>query len=201
MKNKQVIAAFDFDGTITKKDTFLPFLNFMFGTYQTKARLAFLSPKLLFTLFQKEMRKEAKECLLTHFLQGESLASLEEASLRFTKGPMQQLFRQAALEKIQWHKNQGHRLVLISANFSFLLKTYSKEAGFDHLIASQATLDVEGKITGKLQYANCYGIEKAKALEEWLKDRSQYVLYAYGDSAGDRELLQLADFPFYRKFS
>lgn len=55
-------------------------------------------------------------------------------------------------------------------------------------------------ITGKLQGNNCRGKEKVKRLQEIFGDKNNYFLYAYGDSLGDKELLEYADVSFYKPF-
>ena len=49
-------------------------------------------------------------------------------------------------------------------------------------------------ITGRFKTPNCYGQQKVERLLELEPARDTYLLYAYGDSLGDRELLALADY-------
>jgi len=57
-----------------------------------------------------------------------------------------------------------------------------------------------GVVTGKLLSKNCYGIEKANRIQEVYNLSDYKHIYAYGDSRGDRELLELADESFYKPF-
>jgi phosphatidylglycerophosphatase C len=197
---QQIVAAFDFDGTLTYSDTLIPFLRYTFGSPKTAAYLIPLLPQLTLTLFRLRSRQYAKELILTQFLKGLPLSEIEQMGKAFASHQLMNLIRPQGWERFQWHKNQGHTCILISANMSFFLSPFGASEGFDAVIASQAETDSIGQITGKLIGLNCYGQEKVRRLEQFLGKRSDYVLYAYGDSKGDKELLAFADHPFYRTF-
>ena len=55
------------------------------------------------------------------------------------------------------------------------------------------------KLTGNFSSKNCYGQEKVNRLLEKEPDRTNYILYAYGDSAGDKEIIEFADYGYYIK--
>jgi hypothetical protein len=50
-------------------------------------------------------------------------------------------------------------------------------------------------LTGRLLGKNCYGPEKVQRLKTLLGSLEDYVIYTYGDSKGDRELLAIAQYP------
>lgn len=195
-----VVAAFDFDGTITYRDSLVPFLVFL-----EKSRLAVLgklfweTPTLLKYLFGKASRQETKECVLKRFLHGRSAATLRQQAEAFAKGPLQRCVRPEALERLLWHQAQGHRCVLISANIDLFLEVWAKELKFDDCITSQCEVNGNGLLTGRLKGLNCWGEEKARRLNVLLGPRQSYILYVYGDSQGDREILKMADYSYYGK--
>lgn len=192
------IAAFDFDGTLTKSDTLIPFLRFSFGTKKTALNLLALLPKLSLFVIGKLTRQEAKELILTQFLKGIPSHQVEALGEKFAMGPLMKKVKPEGLARLHWHKKQGHTCILISANLSFYLEYL---IGFDHIIASKAAVDQNNCLTGKLIGKNCYGQEKVDRLTELLGPRSEYTLYAYGNSRGDAELLASADYPFYCRFT
>ena len=195
------IAAFDFDGTLTKSDTLIPFLKFSFGTKKTALNLLALFPKLSLFLIGKLTRQEAKELILTKFLKGMPVHQVEKLGKTFAEGPLIQLVKPEGLAKFHWHKQQGHTCILVSANLSFYLNSLVPVMGFDHVLASNAALDQKNCLTGMLEGSNCYGQEKMNRLNRLLGPRSQYKLYAYGNSKGDAEMLASADYAFYCRFS
>ena len=106
--------------------------------------------------------------------------------------------RPKAIEKIKWHQQQGHEVVIVSASMECWLKAWCQKNTVE-LIATQLEIK-NNKITGKFLSKNCHGIEKVNRIKETY-DLSQYdYIYAYGDSRGDKEMLALADESFYKPF-
>lgn len=89
--------------------------------------------------------------------------------------------------------------MLISASVDTYLVPWAQRVGFDKVATSLLEIDANQCITGRLVGKNCWGPEKVRRLQELVGPKEGYVLYAYGDTRGDRELLQYADHPFYRK--
>jgi phosphatidylglycerophosphatase C len=69
-----------------------------------------------------------------------------------------------------------------------------RRLGFDAVLATRLEVDTDGRLTGRLSGANCRGPEKVARLREW-RSGELVVDFAYGDSAGDREMLALAEVP------
>ncbi len=105
-----------------------------------------------------------------------------------------------AMERLHWHKQQGHDCILVSASLELYLVPWAKRHGFQDILASRLEIDQKGRVTGQLIGKNCWGAEKRRRLIELLGPQKYYQLYAYGDSRGDQELLEIADYPFYRLF-
>jgi phosphatidylglycerophosphatase C len=87
---------------------------------------------------------------------------------------------------------------VISASLDIYLEPGAQAVGVDQVLCSSLRSDRAGRVSGRLAGANCFGPEKLRRLQDSLGDRSGYILYAYGDSRGDRELLASADHAFYR---
>lgn len=196
---KQIVAVFDFDGTLTYHDSLLPFLIFIVGPFKTFLALATKLPILIGFLFGRHSRQNVKEKILTSLLGGMSAALVQEKGKEFAQKKLGKLLRPDGMKRLRWHQHQRHRCILISANLDVYLHPWSLQENFNDLLCSNLQI-VEGKITGFLNGKNCRGPEKTKRLLELLGNRENFVLYAYGDSPGDKELLQMADYPFYRTF-
>jgi len=194
---RPVIAAFDFDKTITRCDTLLPFLLYTKGV---KALWAlFLSlPAFIAFVINRNRRQQAKETVLTHIFAGTPIATMRELGVRYAKEKLPCYVHADALKRIAWHKSQGHRVILISANLEVYLNSWAKAHQVDDVIASRLQLDDKGCVTGKLEEGNCWGEEKVKRLLNLVGPRDTFTLYAYGDSHGDAALLATADYPYYR---
>ncbi len=194
------IAAFDFDGTLTKRDTFLPFALFVVGPARFFSGLLLLIPSALLYCFGLKTRQDLKEKTIAQFLKGMPYADLEREAVDFVQGVLiPKLLKKRALEQVEWHKKEGHRLILISASPDLYLHPFAERLGIHDVLGSRLKLDSQGRITGKLEGKNCRGQEKVDRLKALLGSEKTYELYAYGDSPGDRELLNFADHRFYRK--
>lgn len=195
----QVVATFDFDGTVTYKDTLLPFLIEIGGISKALGNLTRESPYLAGYVMGFVPRQKAKEAILTRYFQGMPIDQINDLGKKFASGKLNRLVRPEALQRIKWHQSQGHRCILISASLDVYLSPWSSQHGFQDIITSRLDVDFKGKATGRLIGANCWGPEKSRRLEELLGPRESYLLYVYGDSRGDKEILSMADYAFYRQ--
>lgn len=194
--DKPIVAAFDFDGTITTKDALVPFLEYVYGRGITWSKLLSLTPQFLGFCLGMVSRQDTKEAVLTKFFQHCPVDKILSDGLRFAQSKeMKHLLKPDMLEKIEWHRSQKHRLVLVSAGVPVHIVPWGTLHHFDHIICSRLAVDSEQRLTGKLTGKNCWGPEKVRRLEEVLGPRDKYILYAYGDSHGDKELLEYADHP------
>ncbi len=196
-KQRQVVAAFDFDGTLTERDTLLSFFCFLTNRWTVGVEICKLLPQFLKYEWGNSSRQEIKEAIMTPFLKGRPLALVTEQALLFAQTQLPSLVPQRRWARVAWHLKEGHRCILVSANLELYLQPWSVSVGFESVIASRCAVSPSGRLTGKLEGKNCWGPEKARRLSELLGHRDSYVLYAYGDSRGDQEMLALANYPVY----
>jgi phosphatidylglycerophosphatase C len=193
-----VIAAFDFDGTLTKKDTLFDFIIFAFGRKRLYKALAVLFPVLFLHKIKIVSNHAAKERLFSHFFAG-MLARDYYILCDNYAAEINKILNLTAMNKLLGHQQEGCTIIVISASIEDWIKPWAKKNNIDEVIATQIEI-IDNKVTGRFKSKNCYGIEKVNRLLSAFPNRNDYKLYAYGDSKGDRELLALADFEFYRKF-
>ncbi len=198
--DKPIVAAFDFDGTLTRGDSLRPFLFYAVGASMMVRNFFGLLPVLTGYALGMIANDVAKQRVLRRFFAGMLIGALQDKAQQFAEHRLQALIRPEALRRFAWHKQQGHRCIVISASLELYVQPWAIKAGFDDVIATRLETLEDGRITGDLAGENCFGIEKVRRLEALLGDRSAYTLYAYGDSRGDRELLSVADHAFYRRF-
>lgn len=196
---KPVVAAFDFDGTLTRRETLLPFLRYLLGDMQVTRHALVLSPTLTGYGLGLIDNDVAKERVFLRCFAGMRLNELEKQGERFASYVIPGLLRDEMMQRFAWHKQQGHRCVVISASLELYVLPWAFGAGFDDVIATRLETIQEGLITGKILGANCFGIEKVNRLRTLLGEKDGYTLYAYGDSRGDRELLSYADHAYFRE--
>ena len=117
---------------------------------------------------------------------------------RFSTEILPSILRPLAMQKLNWHKQNGDKIVIVSASLEEYLAPWCEKNGFE-LIASK--LDVlDGRITGKLDGLNCHGDEKVRRIKEKYDLNSFEKIYAYGDTKGDLPMLKLAHESFYKPF-
>ncbi len=196
--SKSTVAAFDFDVTITTKDTFVPFLFRSFGRPRVLLAFSRLTLEAIKVLTGHSNRDQFKGKIIGLLFDGESLQRMSSVGAEHA-GAVECLIRPAALRRIAWHKERGHRLVMVSASLDFYLGPVAKTLGFDDLLCTRVSRD-GATLNRSIDGANCRGPEKVARLVALLGDRSAYELHAYGDSAGDHEMLAMADHPHYRAF-
>lgn len=195
-----VVAAFDFDGTLTYADSFLPFLHAVVGSPRFAGYMAELIPTLLAYKRGRLSNDEAKQRFLTRFLADQDLAQLEQTAQQFARRRLPYLLRRRALQRLAWHQQQNHRCILVSASLELYLKPWAVSVGMTEVLGSRLELTSAGQVTCRLLGKNCHGEEKTRRLAELLGERSGYRLYAYGDSTGDQALLDYADYAYFRLF-
>jgi len=197
-QKKSVVAAFDFDGTLTTGDTLIPFLFHSFGATRFVSNMIRSGPALIGYGVRLLPNEVAKERMLINFLEGLDRKKLESLGNLFARDLIPDMVRKRTMDRLKWHQAQGHLCVIISASLDVYLKPWANSVGIENVLCTSLEVDESDKLTGRLATANCYGAEKRRRLREWLGDSSRYCIYAYGDSRGDRELLEIADHSFYR---
>lgn len=192
------LAIFDFDGTITYRDSFIDFIIHVYGYPRYVVGMLKNLPYLLAYKATLYPNDKAKEKVLTHFFGGMQLDRFQELASVYSREKLPRIMKPSAMEKIRWHQAQGHEVVIVSASIDYWLTEWCTANG----VALLATrLDVkDGLITGKIAGRNCYGPEKVVRIREIYDLNSYEYIYAYGDSAGDRELLEIAHEKGYRCF-
>lgn len=195
-----IVAAFDFDNTIINRDSLAPLLKDFAGSLKASINFLKLTPCFIGFLCHLIPRQRVKEKIVSTFFGSMHISDLEGIGKQYADQYIDQWINKEAMEKLKWHQSQNHRCILVSAALDFYLRPWGKRHGFQDVICSSLQVDNKGKISGKLKELNCWGPEKSRRLSELLGPRDSYQLYAYGDSRGDKEMLDMADFPFYRSF-
>jgi phosphatidylglycerophosphatase C len=182
------IAAFDFDGTLTVRDSFMAFLIWEARPARAALKLIRLAPSALTYLGHRD-RGRIKAAALKTFLGGVPLARAQARARAFADHT--RLLRPDALACWEAWKARGARMTIVSASPQFVVEPFAERLGADRLIATQVETDAEGRITGALLGRNCRGPEKVVRLRQEFGPDVRLEA-AYGDTDGDREMLALA---------
>jgi HAD superfamily hydrolase (TIGR01490 family) len=193
-----ILVLFDFDGTITSKDSFIDFIIFAQGY-----------PKFIMGMLQNihyliaykagiYPNYKAKEKVLTHFFKGIQVDKFKELAQEYSISQLPNIIKSSAMERIKWHQSQNHKVVIVSASIECWLKRWCQSNNID--LISTKLESIDGKLTGKLATKNCYGIEKVNRIKEQYDLNEFDYIYAYGDSVSDKEMLELSDQSYYKIF-
>lgn len=198
------VAAFDFDGTLLDGDCLLILHSLVRSPIGRLVDGVRLFPALL--LWKSGLRSTAwfkqlsLQMLLTAAMQARSAQRRQHLLQHTLANALWQRLRPEALARLEWHRKQGHQLVIVSASPRCLLEPIAQRLAVE-LIATETTAPCSGAPI-ELRSPNCKGPEKIQRLSQWLEGPLQSVeLHAYGDSRGDRELLQSAAEPHWRSFN
>jgi HAD superfamily hydrolase (TIGR01490 family) len=191
----RVIAVFDFDGTITRYDSFVRFLSLVLRKY----------PERLISSWELPIDVVRHKCgwrdntwlkqrFMRKILRNLHAKDLESVTHQLHDGLLEGGFRTGAMKELNRHISLGHRTLLLSASLDIYLKPIAANLGFSDCGCSVAERDAQGALTGRLRGANCLNFEKVHRLNELIgTERNAWRVIAYGDSAADLPLLEAAD--------
>jgi HAD superfamily hydrolase (TIGR01490 family) len=190
------VAAFDFDGTLSPRDNFVPFLRRVAGTPAVAGAFAAGALHVARAGRAHWSRNDMKAELLQQLVGGRDAADLDDTARTFAADVLAGHLRSEAVERADWHRTQGHRLVIVSASLAVYLRPIAERLRFDAVLATELEVADDGRLTGAMQGENVRGPEKARRLDEWIGHElpgTDPFVWAYGDSSGDKELWSRAD--------
>ncbi len=189
---KRTIAAFDFDGTLTSKDSFPAFIRFATGTTRFLAGFALFSPVLALMKLRLYSGGKAKEQVFSHFFKGMEYERFRTLGNAFAT-EVETMRNEPVINRLKGHIASGDTVYVISASIREWVEPWCQRQGVTAVLTTEVQVDATGKLTGRFKTRNCNGQEKVRRLLQVEPARADYRLVAYGDSKGDRPLLELAD--------
>ncbi|HEV7381438.1 MAG TPA: HAD family hydrolase [Dyadobacter sp.] len=193
---KKGLALFDFDGTVTHKDSFLYFLLHTHSIPKIVFNALLVSPQLIAYKLGFMTNEAAKMELFSAFYKGKPKERFDSWAAEF-RPKIDAFTKTKALGRIQFHKERGDRVIVVSAGFDQILKHWCDKEGIE-LIATRVEIE-NNVITGRFNGPNCYGKEKVNRVKALLNIADYEEIYAYGDSAGDIEMMEIATNPLRSK--
>ena len=194
----RVIAFFDFDGTITSKDSLLEFIKYSRGSRSFYTGFILHLPVLIAYKLQLLSNQRAKEIMLHYFFGKMPLEAFNKRCVEFTKVKMPSLLRMKALKEIKKLQESGAEIVIVSASPEQWLNYWCSSIGATCIATRLITKN--NRITGKIDGLNCHGEEKVRRIREAYDLGAFSAVYCYGDTPGDRPMLSLGTFRFYKPF-
>jgi len=193
------LVAFDFDGTLTWRDSFLTFLAWRYGRARYLLGMARLAAAAL-DFSRSRNRTQLKTALTREFLTGEKHAELLMAADRFAARHSRRLLRPDAVKCWRTWQKDNARLVIVTASPQFLVAPFGRGLGAEMVIGTNLEFTRAGIATGRLDGPNCRSAEKVARLQA-VFGVDVRLEAAYGDSDGDVAMLALAKEPGMKVFS
>ncbi|WP_109125780.1 HAD-IB family phosphatase [Dyella sp. C11] len=190
------LALFDFDGTITTREMFRPFIEFAASPRRLALGGALLAPMVAGYKLGWVAPNLMRRCAVHVGLRGVSEAHALDRGAAFAREVLPGVVRPEALERIQWHKAQGDRVVVVSGALDVYLSHWCGQHALE-LVCSR--LEVRhGTLTGRYRGAQCVSAEKSRRVRAEYDVAAYPVIYAYGDTPEDRDLLGMAHRRYYQ---
>lgn len=189
---------FDFDGTLTKKDSLFDFLKFSFPDSYSKNFILFF-PLFILSKLKLVDPGKVKEKFISSFLKGKSYVDINKLANHYFDQNYQSLIHTNADEYIKSVSNY-HDKFIVSASVDFWLQPFADYYQMG-LICTQAEFDDQGFYTGKFASANCNKIEKKLRIEKEIDLTLYDEVFAFGDTSGDKEMFELATKSYFKHFN
>lgn len=199
LSKERAIVAFDFDGTLTIRDSFTAFLRWRAGPGGWALGLVKMSPALAGYARDRD-RGRIKAASVREFLGGVSRAELEAEAEAFADRVWADFMRPDALKVWNdWGAKGVHR-VIVTASPETTVAPFARRLGAEALLGTQLVFDGDDRVTGAFSSPNCRGEEKVRRLRAVYGDDVDLAA-AYGDTSGDTEMIAIAREKGFRVFS
>ncbi|MGA0862948.1 MAG: 3-phosphoshikimate 1-carboxyvinyltransferase [Ilumatobacteraceae bacterium] len=188
-----VVAAFDFDHTLTVSDSVVPFFAEVGGRLAL-VKVVLTNAGTVARLALRRDRNGLKELFAERIFSGRDVEAVQEIAVRHAERVVAGRMRADTASRLREHQRAGHVVVLVSASFGAYLHVIGDMLEVDAVLCTELEVQ-DGAYTGRLSGENCRGEEKRRRLSEWMREagfEGESIQYAYGDSDGDTQMLEMA---------
>lgn len=187
------ITLFDLDGTITKKDTFIPYLTgLMARNFNTITITPLLAYHLARYLLNRIDNNQLKQIFLSTIISRCDKSTLSEWTKKYVRTILEYNITDDALHHILEAKNIG-RVFLVTASIDEYVIPLSKELNIDEVICTSMKRNESGELSGEILGQNCFGEEKLNRVLEWINTtKYKGTISSYSDHHSDIPLLEFS---------
>jgi HAD superfamily hydrolase (TIGR01490 family) len=190
------LALFDFDGTVTTRETFADFIRYAAPASRTRAGAIALSPMVVGYRLGWISGHRIRAAAIRVGLSGLRHAALEAHGRKFARDRIPSLLRPEMMARIDWHRGRGDHVCVVTGALDTYMQPWCDAEGLD-LLSSQLRID-EGRAAGRYLGAQCVAAEKARRIGERFDLTAYRAVHAYGDTAEDFDMLRLAHYAQFR---
>lgn len=188
---------FDFDGTLTYKDTMFIFLKFY---NPSKYYFQFLKHIPLFILLKLGLSdaEKVKKSFISGVLKGEARKNLQNKSHQFFEHYFPNIIRDNALDFINNIDKDNTECYLVTASLDIWVEPFAKH--FNMKLLSTEALFQNEVFSGEFSTKNCNGEEKVRRIKSSIGNKKFDKMIAFGDTFGDKPMLEFANEGYFRFF-
>ena len=197
-KTPMRVSLFDFDGTLTTLDTLPAFIAHAVGRWRMLVGFGLYLPLIVLMKLRLYPNGRTKERLFAHFFKGMSLEMFDAHCQSFATNNAH-ILRPQGMKTVETACQRGESVLVVSASITNWVLPFFRQLPQVQVIGTQIAVQ-NGTLTGRFASPNCHGAEKVRRVENLFTPREQYYITAYGDSQGDKEMLDYADEPHYKPF-
>jgi phosphatidylglycerophosphatase C len=190
------LALLDFDGTITSSDSWTPFMRMAVRPARIRTAMVALSPIVVGYRLGMISASRCRQIAARLGFSGEPAGAIRQLGAQYAATVLPRTLQTRALERIDWHKSQGDAIVVVSASLDLYLAPWCAGRGLKFICTTIE--EQRGTLTGRYVDGDCCGAEKVRRIRAQYDLSSYPIVYAYGDSGEDREMMALADKKYYR---
>lgn len=189
--NQQKYAFFDFDNTLAKGDSVVPFLLFCISHHYASVfhLIKTIAAWSAYHIRRSQNYIPVKEVTFS-FLKGKEQEEIDQICKEFVDVVLSKKLYPAGISEIKQLKGEGYKIYLVSASSDLYMKHIVRILPVDHVLATECEIS-DGRYTGKMGI-NCKGEEKKQRILNALQQlpNREYCV-CYGDSQSDIPMLAL----------
>lgn len=189
------LALFDFDGTLTTRETFPDFMRYAVPRWRLLAGGALLAPVVFGYRRGWVAGNPTRASIVQVGLRGMPVRRLRTLGEAFAREVLPGLLRPQAMETLAWHRGRGDRIVVVSGGLDVYLAPWCAAQGLE--LACSVLAERGGRITGYAG-AQCVGEEKVRRVRALCDPAAYAAIHAYGDTHEDMAMLAMAQHRTYR---
>lgn len=190
------LALFDFDGTITTRETMGAFMYRAVPARRQAWGKLLLAPWVAGYKCGVISGVAVRTAVVRVGFTGVPLAAVQAHGPAFAADTLPTLLRPEVMTRIRWHRAQGDTVAVVSGGLDIYLAPWC--LAHDLELVCSALEQRDGRLTGRYRGAQCVGEEKARRVRARYDLGGYERVYAYGDTREDLALLDLAHHRFYR---
>lgn len=189
------LALFDFDGTLTTRETFPDFMRYAVARPRRLAGAVLLAPVVFGYRRGWIAGNPVRASIVQVGLRGVDAARLRTQGEAFARDVLPGVLRPEAMARLAWHRARGDRVVVVSGGLDVYLAPWCAGHGVE--LQCSVLAERDGRIGGYAG-AQCVGEEKVRRVRALCDPHAYAAIHAYGDTHEDLAMLAMAHHRTYR---